>query len=505
LLTTATATAALYAAAGPVADGALGGNDTFAGFIGGAAGPGSGQFTEPSDAATYLGESPDGADDELFVVEAGGARVQRLDAAGNSEQTWGRRGTRAGEFVKPTGVAVSQSSGDVYVMDLGNRRVQQFDGNGGFVRTWGWGVATGGAAFEVCKTRCRPGRIGGPEGNDNPGQFADSVNGAIAVSPADGDLFVTDGANRRVLQFDSTGGFVRGWGRGVSTGSRRFESCTASDCRRGVAVDLPEEITERSWPRHVAVGRDGVVYTSEASGGDRILRFDPAATNEPDIEPLTAGRPLTSGITSGLEVSPRDGNVVVVRNAFGPIVVDVVRRPSAPLDAPAPPRASRIEVPSYLDSVNGLAVTRAGGVALVKSSKLNRRDPPGSLNDCHAPDGPRPCQGLALLSAGPAGENDIATTAPTAVSATAATLNGVVVPNGVVRSRFELSTDGKRWRGLGPARYVTGPVSVPAEHGVTGLRPATPYLTRLVVEVRSGLGERRVLVASERAFVTESR
>src|SRR5262245_50608183 len=56
---------------------------------------------------------------------------------------WGSRGTAAGQFDLPSGIAVD-TSGRVYVADRNNHRIQMFDASGNWLRMWGsMGAATG--------------------------------------------------------------------------------------------------------------------------------------------------------------------------------------------------------------------------------------------------------------------------------------------------------------------------------------------------------------------------
>jgi hypothetical protein len=234
------------------------------GFIGTALGGQGGQFTQPRDVAVYEGTDANAATDKLFVVEAQNVshRVQRLDADGNFELMWGRNvvqpgapgdtgtgyeictiatdcqapasgstGTRGGELNNPQGIAVNQNTGHVYLMDRGNFRVQEFDLGGGFVRAWGWdavdGVTNPGApgdagtnSFEVCTSAPACKAAANTTINPPVGEFGSnsSTGFGVAVNPANGDVFVWDGANRRVQQFSSTGAPIRAWGSDLIPG-----------------------------------------------------------------------------------------------------------------------------------------------------------------------------------------------------------------------------------------------------------------------------------------------
>jgi DNA-binding beta-propeller fold protein YncE len=70
----------------------------------------------------------------LYVVDQGRTRIVVMDRSGNTITEWGKKGTGAGEFDDPTGVAVG---GDfVYIADLRNDRVQVFNLDGKFIRQW---------------------------------------------------------------------------------------------------------------------------------------------------------------------------------------------------------------------------------------------------------------------------------------------------------------------------------------------------------------------------------
>ena len=119
----------------------------------GTTGPGNGQFEFPAwvavddSAHVYVTES-------LGAVETGfQQRVQKFTHDGVWVKTWGTKGSAAGQFKYPGGIAVD-ADGNVYVtdsargdndLDLGNARVQVFTGTGTFVTQWdnGFGFPTG--------------------------------------------------------------------------------------------------------------------------------------------------------------------------------------------------------------------------------------------------------------------------------------------------------------------------------------------------------------------------
>jgi DNA-binding beta-propeller fold protein YncE len=96
---------------------------------------------------------------------------------------WGGPGSEPGRFSAPKGMAVD-GNGNLYVADSQNHRIQVFDGNGNLVRQWG-------------------------EQGSGPGQFNEPWD--VAVSPA-GDIYVADTWNHRIQVYSAQGNLLRGWG-----------------------------------------------------------------------------------------------------------------------------------------------------------------------------------------------------------------------------------------------------------------------------------------------------
>jgi DNA-binding beta-propeller fold protein YncE len=66
-----------------------------------------------------------GAQDTVFVLEGEDGRIKGFSFAGKLLTTLGGRGSGAGQFASPSGIAVD-SQGDLYVTDTNNHRVQKF-------------------------------------------------------------------------------------------------------------------------------------------------------------------------------------------------------------------------------------------------------------------------------------------------------------------------------------------------------------------------------------------
>ncbi len=160
----------------------------------------------------------------LYVADSASHRIQVLDAAsGAPVATWGSHGNGPGQFEQPWGVAVGPD-GSVYVADTWNHRIQKLDRDGMFVAQWGTfgqaGAQDAGVAFY------------GPRG--------------IAVD-GQGNVWVTDTGNKRVLKFDPNGRLLGQWG-GSGAGEGQFLEPV------GIAIDSKGQIfVADTWNRRVQV------------------------------------------------------------------------------------------------------------------------------------------------------------------------------------------------------------------------------------------------------------
>ena len=66
---------------------------------------------------------------DIYVADWGNHRFQVLSRDGEVKKVVGNKGAEAGEFDRPTGIAVD-AHGDIYVADWGNDRVQMFNAEG---------------------------------------------------------------------------------------------------------------------------------------------------------------------------------------------------------------------------------------------------------------------------------------------------------------------------------------------------------------------------------------
>ncbi len=155
---------------------------------------------------------------QVYVTDLGNMRVQKFDNDGTYLYAWGMRGSGAGEFNGPSGIAVYENY--VYVVDNQLNRIQKFDTIGHFVAKWG---------------------IAG----QGEGQFL--LPQGIAIGP-DGSVYVTDTGNSRIQKFTSDGEFLLEFG---SSGTEDGQFLSP----RGIATDI-----------------DGNVYVSDPNS-NRIQKF----------------------------------------------------------------------------------------------------------------------------------------------------------------------------------------------------------------------------------------
>lgn len=141
---------------------------TYLGEFGGT-GTSSGLFKNP--AAISISD-----DKRLFVCDRGNNRIQIFDLNGNYVREFGRFGWKAREFDEPVDICV-KSALNVYVADYNNQRVQRFDRNLNYISI-----------------------LTSNPGNDERFQFREVLG---AVYSAQGDLFVLDAGENKVIKFSA--------------------------------------------------------------------------------------------------------------------------------------------------------------------------------------------------------------------------------------------------------------------------------------------------------------
>lgn len=205
-----------------------------------------------------------GADDNggFFVTLRDSAAVVEFDRNGDYVRHWGERGTQAGQFLVPLGVAVDRLAGHVYVVDRGRLRLICFNDSGEYL----WEVPI-----------LRP------------------ISVTVA---ADGDVYVT--AEGEILRFDSEGQlYVDG-----SVGTRG---------------KLPGQF---DYPRNVAVAEDGSVFVADTNN-TRIQRVRMEGQGTAAVDWVRGEPPrfqddpqVTYIAPSGIALSADERQVVVI-DGFG--------------------------------------------------------------------------------------------------------------------------------------------------------------------------------------------
>jgi NHL repeat len=150
-------------------------------------------------------------------------------------------------------------------------------------------VTGGGTGAEVCTVAASC------KGGDFGGLGAEFASPADIAGDASGNLYVTDRGNNRVQKFDSSGTFLRAWGRDVDqTGGTGFEICTAAaSCKAGVLGGLGGEL---QGPKGIATDAAGNAFVANGNN-HRIDKFDSAGNFL-----LAWGKDVVAGGGTGFEV-----------------------------------------------------------------------------------------------------------------------------------------------------------------------------------------------------------
>ncbi|MBC7235723.1 MAG: TIGR03663 family protein, partial [Chloroflexi bacterium] len=233
----------------------------------GSQGSGAGQFMAPKGLAVD-------AAGNVYVADSQNHRVQVLAPDGSFLREWGSEGNAPGQFKEPWGIAVSPE-GDVFVADTWNHRIQVFDDRGNFKRMWG--------TFA---------EVSGPMGSGN------SLYGPRdIVFDRQGNLYVSDTGNKRVVKYDQRGNMLTAaGGAGDAEGQMQEPVGLAIDDQGRIYVAdtwnqriqvFDDELRfQRQWPVHawegmsvvnkpyLAVDANGDVYATDPEGY-RVLQFDP--------------------------------------------------------------------------------------------------------------------------------------------------------------------------------------------------------------------------------------
>lgn len=202
----------------------------------------------------------------IYVVDRDNCRVQKFSASGDYLMQFGSNGTGNGKFNFPYGIAVD-SSGNIYVSDFSNYTVQKFNSSGEYVSQlynnegkslyYPAGVAIDKDGYiYVVESPYNAGRVFKYKSDGTYMATIGSEDFATADSVAidgSGNLYVTDMTKHCVRKYDSSGSFVKEWGKsGNESGSGNGEF---------------------SSPMGIAVDTSGNVYVADYDNS-RVQKFD---------------------------------------------------------------------------------------------------------------------------------------------------------------------------------------------------------------------------------------
>jgi len=411
-------------------------------------------------------------------------------------------------------IAIDQSDGSLYVVDAGNNRIQKFAADGTFLWAAGKGVNADGAPDpDVCLAGdvCKAGVSDGTEAS------LDDIQG-IAVSPADGNVYVGSGDDARVNVFQPDGSFAFMWGVDVAGGGV-METCT-SGCQAGggnfygtANPGAREDPLTGIEPIDLAVGDGGRVFLTNpgSAGADFTVRSFPDPESNPTDTSVFAGDQYSTtvewlavdtGSTSSaaddtIYVTDRDGGLpgsgderILELSADGTLVEDSHGR----FDSLRPGAGL-----AY-DPDHGFAGDRllfAGGLPTNSNS-----DTVAVLDDTPPPPAPQP-----------------AISAAAATGPDTATLNGSVDPNDQPSAyRFQYvdedtyDADGGSFEhallapALGEAEIPDDPPGtdpLPVSEDIVDLNPGTTYHVRLLARATFGYNFTTTLASGETTFTTD--
>jgi uncharacterized protein (TIGR03663 family) len=283
-------------------------------------GGGRGQFSAPAGLAVDR-------EGNVYVADSGNHRIQKFDGDLNFLGAFGMVGGEEGQFNEPWGVAVD-GEGNIYVADTWNHRIQKFNARFEFLKAWG------GPFLDVGQREPGPLELFGPRG--------------IAID-ANGNVWVTDTGNKRILEFDSDGNFLAQYG-GAGSGPGQFEEpagiavapsgeiLVADTWNRRIQRFSPDfqylgEIPVESWGSqgvsdkpYLAVLSDGRILATDPANG-AVLIFDSSGQQVAKWQPPASpegSRPV------GVAVAANGADIFVSDNATG----QVRRVPLASLTGP---------------------------------------------------------------------------------------------------------------------------------------------------------------------------
>jgi hypothetical protein len=420
-------------------------------------------------------------------------------------------GTAGGAFKEPfnSGIAVEPAAPhDVLVADQANNRVQVFSPSGEFIEAFGFDVVesgpdNNGTGFEVCKKAegdvCKAGT-----GGTAVGQFGAATGASRLAADSNGNVYVVDFVNKRVLKFTPGGG-----------------TFTATEFGPSGPTATPFAVAIDPTTNNVLIGREASGGTSEM----QVAEYSPSGTL---LETHGVGSKISEGTAStamsgNLAYYPSSGNILldfisttapkvfILNNTPVPTVhfteVANLSATSATFKGtvtpPAEVEGQRFEVTWRFEySTDNAHWTKAPPVDKSAGSEPEVAVPVEESVTGLRPDttyfvrlcattgseacDPTPAREFMTLQETPT----IVSTWPEEVTQTEATLGGEVDPNSLSTTyHFEWGTEPGVYthRVPGVERHIgAGSAGVVVQEEISGLEPATEYHYRLIATNSKG-------------------
>ena len=179
---------------------------------------------------------------ELFVLDSETSKITIFDIKGNLKKSWGTIGNTDGQLNSPKSILAEKSL--VHVSDAGNSRIVTFDNDGNFIRNWG----DSGINYQSIQNPTDvavddSGIYYVSDGNQNKiikfntnGTYVGEINSILTASAKfssiesitvhDDDAFLLSSTNNRILNFHSTGGFLKSFGT-TGDGDKQLQNPTS--------------------------------------------------------------------------------------------------------------------------------------------------------------------------------------------------------------------------------------------------------------------------------------
>ncbi len=234
----------------------------------GGSGTGNGQMKSPA------GIAMDSSGD-LWVADTANHRVQEFSSTGSYMGQFGSEGTGNGQFKEPVGIAIDAKN-NIWVSDQTNNNVQEFNEKHEWVRTvssWKMGKFPTETTITIKSPRGlaidAKGNVWVAEGGKTVIEFSEtgeyireigewtveiihkenlSNPGGVAIDPS-GDVWVADTNNNRIVEFSSTGSYMKQFGT-VGTGAGQFKE-----------------------PKGIAITKEGYIWVADTLN-DRMQKFN---------------------------------------------------------------------------------------------------------------------------------------------------------------------------------------------------------------------------------------